>query len=56
MDCICLAYQKSTLWKTKSEGGGQVNSIHFALNFPIFEMKVVILSSFLGFALERAVL
>lgn len=55
MDCICLAYQKSTLWKTKSEGGGQVNSVCFALNFPI-EMKVVILSSFLGFALEGAVL
>lgn len=55
VDCICLAYQKSTLWKTKSEDGGQINSICFALNCPIFKMKVVILTPFLWSVLERKV-
>lgn len=55
VDCICLAYQKSTLWKTKSEDGGQIDSICFALNCPIFEMKIVILTPFLWSVLERKV-
>lgn len=35
-----MAYQKITVWKNKSQDGGQVNTVCFAVDFPIFEINI----------------